>query len=71
MGEAEVYHVGVHYWLNDGEVNYQAYLAGWSSATSRKIEFRPTQSEPDKLYYYSKGYKDSGGALLISDAVKQ
>ena len=65
-GNAEVYHKGVQYWLNEGEVTYPNYLAGFATAETKKLVFSPTVGEPDRIYYFAKGIDKTGGYMDIA-----
>lgn len=63
-----VFNTGIKYYLNDNEVTETVFKsAEFNSATSRYIEFEPTASMPDTLYYFCNIHSGMGGKITLLD----
>lgn len=60
------YSIGVTYWLNNVEVNRTTWLSGFSTATSRFIQWDVQASAPNTVYYYAVGSPSYGGAINVT-----
>ena len=56
-----LYELGVTYTLDGSTVNYAAYIAGFNSATERRIQIVVPVTAPDALYIF--GYQTNGLGL--------
>ena len=60
------YSNGVSYWLNNVEVNRTTYLSGFSTATSRFIQWDVQVGSPNTMYYYAVGSAGFGGSINVT-----
>jgi hypothetical protein len=64
------YNTGVKYFHNDIAVTETVFHSATfdsASVTKRKIEFTPTASTPDQLYYYCKNHSGMGAGIRVVD----
>ena len=61
------YMMGVTYKLDNVVVNMAGYVSGFSSATTRRIEWTPVAAAPNTLYYWCHYHTGQGNTLSLSN----
>ena len=64
-----VYSTNIKYFLDDVEVEATNFLntSTFNSATKRRIEFTPDNSNPTELYYYCPNHSKMGGKIFVEN----
>ena len=61
------YMMGVTYKLDNVVVNMAGYVSGFSSATTRRIEWTPVAAAPNTLYYWCHYHTGQGNSLSMNN----
>ena len=61
------YMMGVTYKLDGVQVTMAGYVSGFSSATTRRIEWTPVAAAPNTLYYWCHYHTGQGNTLSINN----
>ena len=61
------YMMGVTYKLDGATVTMAGYVSGFSSATTRRIEWTPVEAAPNTLYYWCHYHTGQGNTLAINN----
>ena len=61
------YMMGVTYKLDGVTVTMAGYVSGFSSATTRRIEWTPVEAAPNTLYYWCHYHTGQGNTLAINN----
>jgi hypothetical protein len=61
------YMMGVTYKLDGVQVTMAGYVSGFSSATTRRIEWTPVEAAPNTLYYWCHYHTGQGNTLAMNN----